>query len=87
MSHWRVHHIALLWLGAALLTVGVIAFDVWRVREFAIAVPGRPSVWRIGALVRAAAPVLPFATGAAVILPGAALVCTVWWAVLQMRGR
>jgi hypothetical protein len=85
MSHWRLYHIALLWVGAVIITIAVTAFDVWRVGSFAIAIPGRPSLWRIGAILRAAAPVLPFATTTIVLLPTIALGCTLWWTFLHIR--
>ena len=86
MIHWRLYHIVLLWVATGVLMIAAVAFDVWRVQSFAIGIPGRFSVWRIGAILRAAAPVLPIATASFVLLPVLAAGCTVWWALLHVRG-
>lgn len=87
MRHWHLWHLALMWLALILLTCGLVAIDVWRVGEFAISIPGRPSFWRIGAFLRAAAPVLPVAAVALVVGPLAIVICTIWWIVAHVRGN
>ena len=85
MRHWQLWHLALIWVGGVLLTGALVALDVWRVGEFAISIPGRPSLWRIGPILRAAAPVLPIATLALVVGPLGLIGCTVWWILAHAR--